>query len=88
MSYVYMLRCRDGSLYTGYAEELLSRVRCHNRGKGARYTRGRRPVTLVYAEWKDGRAAALRREAELKALPREKKLRLCCQWARTQNKQT
>lgn len=71
-----MLRCRDGTLYTGATNNLERRVATHNRGRGAAYTRARLPVTLVYAEPAENRSAALRREAALKRLSRAQKLRL------------
>lgn len=74
--FVYILRCADGSLYTGYTVALEARVATHNAGKGAAYTRSRRPVVLVYAERFDTRSAAMRREIELKRWPRLRKLAL------------
>jgi len=71
--HVYMVRCADGSLYTGYARDPERRVAAHNAGRGARYTSGRRPVRLVYVESFDGVGDALRREYELKRWPRGKK---------------
>jgi predicted GIY-YIG superfamily endonuclease len=73
---VYVLECRDGTLYTGASNDLERRVRQHNQGRAARYTRGRGPVRLVYREACDGRAQALRREAALKRLSRLAKQRL------------
>ena len=74
--HVYMVRCADGTLYTGMARDAVHRVRVHNTGKGARYTKSRLPVTLVYQEeWPD-RSSALRREAAIKKLSREEKLQL------------
>lgn len=73
---VYMLRCRDGSLYTGVTNDLPARVRKHNTGKGAAYTRSRRPVRVVFQEPAADRGAALRREAALKKLSRVLKLAL------------
>jgi putative endonuclease len=73
---VYMLRCRDGTLYTGATNDLERRLATHNRGKGAAYTRARLPVTLVWSESAADRGAALRREAALKRLSRAEKLRL------------
>ncbi|MEW6500340.1 MAG: GIY-YIG nuclease family protein [Thermodesulfobacteriota bacterium] len=68
--FVYILRCRDGSLYTGITTDLARRLAEHNAGRaGARYTRSRRPVTLAYAEPAASRSAAARREFELKQLP-------------------
>jgi putative endonuclease len=66
---VYIVRCADGSLYTGVAVDVRARVATHNAGKGAKYTRGRRPVTLVYREPAGSRGAALQREAAIKRLP-------------------
>jgi putative endonuclease len=71
--FVYIVRCRDGSLYTGISNDVAARVAVHNRGRGARYTRGRGPVTLVYVERRRSRSTALRREAAIKALPRAEK---------------
>jgi putative endonuclease len=73
---VYMLRCRDGTLYTGATSHLERRVETHNRGRGAAYTRARLPVTLVWSEPAVDRSAALRREAAIKRLSRPEKLRL------------
>ena len=71
---VYMLRCSDGSLYTGCTNDLRARLVRHREGRGARYTRSRLPVRLVFAEAAADRGAALRREAALKRLTREEKL--------------
>lgn len=71
--FVYIVRCADGSLYTGYARDPKARLRVHNTGKGARYTAARRPVRLVYSEQCETLSAALRREYELKQLPRRLK---------------
>ena len=76
MPIVYMLECRDGSLYTGWTVDLAARVAAHNDGTGARYTRSRRPVRVVYWEEVPDRSAALRREAALRRLPRATKLAL------------
>jgi putative endonuclease len=73
---VYVLRCRDGSLYTGITTDLRRRLAAHRAGRGARYTRARLPVRLVYREPIGTRAAALRREAAIKRLPRPAKLSL------------
>jgi predicted GIY-YIG superfamily endonuclease len=73
---VYIVRCADGTLYTGTAKDLVARVAEHNAGRGAKYTRGRAPVTLVYREPAGDRAAALRREYEIKRLPAGAKRRL------------
>ena len=73
---VYIVRCGDGSLYTGITTDLTRRVEQHNAGKGARYTRGRSPVAVVYQESAPTVGDALRREREIKALPRTGKERL------------
>jgi len=71
--YVYLVRCADGTLYTGYARDPVARALVHNSGRGARYTSGRRPVRLVYAEAWGSRGDALRREYEVKRWSRKKK---------------
>lgn len=71
--FVYMVRCSDQSLYTGIAIDVTSRVARHNEGAGARYTRSRRPVELVYSEQAQDKGAALRREAEIKRLSASEK---------------
>jgi putative endonuclease len=73
---VYILRCAGGTLYTGITNDLPARLRTHREGRGARYTRGRLPVALVHSEAADSRAAATRREIEIKRLPRSAKLEL------------
>ena len=79
---VYVLRCADGTLYTGATNNLDARVARHAAGKGARYTRSRLPVALVYAERARDRGSALRREAALKRLRRDEKLALLAAAAR------
>lgn len=74
---VYMVRCRDGTLYTGITDNLPRRLAAHNAGRGAKYTRGRGPVEPVYTENCPDKSAALRRERDLKRLPRARKLALC-----------
>ncbi len=76
MDHVYILLCSDGTLYTGWTNDLEKRLEAHNSGKGARYTRGRRPVVLVYTEDFEEKGAALRREAAIKKLSRKEKLAL------------
>jgi len=71
--FVYLVRCRDGSLYCGATKGLHSRIEKHNMGKGARYTRSRRPVRLAYAERVEDRSSALRREWEIKQMSKRKK---------------
>lgn len=70
---VYIVECADGSLYTGIALRLSQRIEQHNRGTGARYTRSRLPVTLVYHESCPDKSSALKRELAIKALPRAQK---------------
>ncbi len=74
--WVYILRCRDATLYTGITTDPATRLSAHNAGRGARYTRGRRPVALVHLERAPDRSAAQRREAAIKRLPRASKERL------------
>jgi predicted GIY-YIG superfamily endonuclease len=74
--YVYLLRCRDGTLYAGATPDVEARLAAHQCGKGARYTRGRGPLALVLCEPHPDRSAALRREIELKRLRRADKLAL------------
>ena len=67
---VYILRCGDGTLYTGCTNDLPRRLQAHQSGRGAKYTRSRRPVTLAYAEALPDKTAALKREAQIKKLPK------------------
>lgn len=76
MHYTYMVKCRDESLYTGYTTDLERRVKTHNSGKGAKYTRSRGPVSLVYYESHENKTLAMQREYEIKQLTRAKKLKL------------
>ena len=71
--YVYLLRCQDGSLYTGWTNALEKRVAAHQSGKGARYTRAHRPVALVYVETFDTKKKAMQREYQLKQLTKAQK---------------
>ena len=73
---VYIVCCADGSLYTGIAKNLQERINLHNTGRGAKYTRSRRPVELVFSELVADRATALRREFAIKKLEREDKKKL------------
>lgn len=75
--WVYIVECCDRSLYTGVTNDLDARVGAHNDGTGARYTRSRRPVRLVWSERRRDRGSALRREAEIKSWTREQKLLQC-----------
>lgn len=76
--YLYILRCKDGSLYTGITTDVEKRLEMHRLGRGAKYTRGRAPLELVYSEECGGHSAALKREIQIKALPRAEKLNLIC----------
>ena len=76
MNYTYILRCRDGSLYTGWTNDLEGRVLAHNAGRGGKYTRSRRPVELVWYETHEEKREAMRREAAIKRLTRVQKLSL------------
>lgn len=76
MNYVYILRCGDGSFYTGWTNDLEKRVKAHQSGKGAKYTRAHEPVELVYHECFEEKSAAMRREYEIKQLSRTEKLAL------------
>lgn len=71
--YVYMLRCGDGTLYTGVTDNVERRLAVHRAGKGAKYTRGRGPLELVYTEEVPDKSAALRREYQIKRLPKQEK---------------
>ena len=73
---VYIVRCSDGSLYTGSTNNLPARLEKHNLGQGARYTRGRRPGTLVYSELLASKSEALKREIQIKKMSRSAKLGL------------
>ena len=78
MHYVYIVRCGDDSLYTGWTTDVPERINAHNSGHGAKYTRSRLPVTLVYHELCADKSSALKRERAIKALSREQKLALIC----------
>lgn len=71
--YVYIVECRDGTLYTGITDDIPRRIEAHNTGKGAKYTRGRDPVTLKYQETVESYSQALRREYQIKQLTRREK---------------
>jgi putative endonuclease len=71
--YCYIVECCDGTFYTGWAVDAERRVKVHNAGRGARYTKTRRPVTLVYVEPQPDRTTAMKRERAIKRLPRAKK---------------
>lgn len=76
MNYVYILTCSDGTLYTGWTNDIEKRVKVHNEGKGAKYTKARRPVTLSYTESFETKSEAMKREAAIKKLSRAEKLKL------------
>ena len=75
-AFTYILVCADGTLYTGWTNDLEKRLAAHNAGRGAKYTRSRRPVRLFYYEEFAEKCEAQRRECEIKRLPREKKIAL------------
>ncbi len=81
MAFVYMLRCNDNTIYTGYTTDPVRRVKQHNMGKGARYTRARLPAVLVYLEEVPDAALARRREYAIKKLTRENKEKLIATYA-------
>ena len=74
--YVYILECGDGTLYTGITDDVQRRLQVHQSGKGAKYTRGRGPLTLRYQEECESYSHALKREIQIKRLPRQKKLEM------------
>ena len=74
--FIYILLCGDNTLYTGWTNDLSGRVIAHNAGRGAKYTKSRLPVQLLYSEKLGTRSEALKREAEIKKLSRQKKLEL------------
>lgn len=74
--FVYILKCRDGSLYTGWTTDIAKRLLAHNKGTASKYTRTRRPVYVVHSEEMQTKQEAMRREYEIKTWSREKKCRL------------
>ena len=76
MNFVYIVKCSDNTLYTGYTTELKRRIKEHNNGQGAKYTRGRTPVELVYYEKTQSKSLAMKREYEIKQLNRKEKIEL------------
>ena len=72
-NYTYIVRCKDGTYYTGWTNQIRKRIRAHNSGKGAKYTKGRGPLKLVYLEISDTKEAAMKREAAIKKLTRREK---------------
>ena len=76
MNYTYIVRCNDGTYYTGWTNDIEKRLKTHNEGKGAKYTKTRRPVTLVYYESFQTKEEAMRREWEIKQMKRGEKEKL------------
>ncbi len=76
LNYTYMLKCSDGTLYTGWTNDLEKRVEAHNSGKGAKYTKARRPVELAYYEEFETKEQAMKREYAIKQLGRKEKQKL------------
>ncbi|RGH14253.1 GIY-YIG nuclease family protein [Ruminococcus sp. AF12-5] len=76
MNYTYMIKCSDGTLYTGWTNDLEKRVEAHNSGKGAKYTKARRPVELAYYEEFETKEQAMKREYAIKQLGRKEKQKL------------
>lgn len=76
MNYTYIVRCSDGTLYTGWTNNLEKRIKDHNGGRGAKYTKSRRPVVLVYSEEFYTKEEAMRREWEIKQMSRRDKLKI------------
>lgn len=83
--FVYILRCSDATFYTGATDDLQKRLQAHNQGKGAKYTRGRRPVEMVYFEECESYSAALKREYAIKQLTRQQKMQLIEMKVRSQS---
>ena len=77
--YLYILRCKDGTLYTGITTDVEKRLEAHRSGKGAKYTRGRSPLELVYSEECENHSQALKREHEVKKLPKDQKRQMILQ---------
>ncbi len=83
MWHVYIVKCADQTLYTGVAKDVDARISQHNSGRGARYTKGRQPVKLIYSEPAEDRATALRREHAIKRMPVADKVKLVEQITQT-----
>jgi len=82
MVYTYIVQCADGTLYTGWSANLENRLAAHNAGTGAKYTRNRLPVELVYFEYQENQSAAQKREASIKKLSRLQKIALITEFRR------
>lgn len=76
MHYVYIVKCSDDTYYTGYTNNLKRRIKEHNQGEGAKYTKGRNPVSLVYSKKFKSKSKAMQKEYEIKQLSRERKINL------------
>lgn len=86
MNYTYIVQCSDGTLYTGWTNDLNKRIKAHNNGKGAKYTRSRLPVELVYAKGHATKEEAMKDEYRIKQLPRKRKQELCREYEEEQRK--
>ena len=84
-NFTYILECSDGSLYTGWTNDLERRLKAHNTGKGAKYTKSRRPVKLVYFESFSTKQEAMRREWEIKQLKRQEKEKMITKFQRKES---
>ncbi len=84
MNYTYIVECSDGTLYTGWTNDIEKRMKAHNQGKGAKYTKTRLPVVLKYYECFESKEEAMRREYQIKQLNRGKKMELIMQFGRNQ----
>ena len=80
MNYAYLVRCIDNSLYAGWTNDIEKRLKSHNDGTGAKYTKSRRPVTLAYLETFDTRSEAMKREAALKKMTHKQKEEMAADW--------
>ena len=76
MNYTYILKCKDGTFYTGWTNNIKKRLEAHNAGKGAKYTKSRRPVTLIYFEQFETKEEAMKREYAIKCMTRKEKEKL------------
>ncbi len=86
MNWSYLLRCSDGSLYAGWTNDLEKRLKAHNEGTGAKYTRGRGPVVLVWAQEYPDKSAAMKQEAKLKKMNKAEKEKLAEEYKLFKNK--
>ncbi len=85
MNYAYLVRCSDNSLYAGWTNDVEKRLKAHNAGTGAKYTKYRRPVTLAYLEAFETKSEAMKKEAALKKLTRRQKEKLVVEWKQKEN---